>query len=178
MTYDQFLQWRTSRLKSDFFHLELVTATRLSELREEEKDFLSFPKWTTNSFIQKLISVNHVRFQRQYSLRHLPMVSIYSIPQYGQGIAGVNFFLVMFNRFSVSLTSCLTKAREPGLPNYFSLAGRRIIRFIRFLRVLALCEIQSALTRIWSCVAMFISYDDNHLTTTPPYSSSSSCSSK
>ena len=69
------------------------------------------------------------------------------------------------SEFSFSLTSCLTKAKEPSLPYYLPIAGGRIIGFIPFPRVLVLCEMQSVSSRIWTRVAVFISYDDNHYTT-------------
>ena len=56
-------------------------------------------------------------------------------------------------------------AEEPSLPYYLSIAGGRIIGFIPFPRVLVLCEMQSVSSRIWTRVAVFISYDDNHYTT-------------
>ena len=68
------------------------------------------------------------------------------------------------SELSFSKTSCLTKAEEPNL-SYFPIAGGRIIGFIPFPRVLVLCEMQSVLSRIWTRVAVFISYDDNHYTT-------------
>ena len=37
--------------------------------------------------------------------------------------------------------------------------------FIPFPRVLVLCEMQSVSSRVWTCVAVSISYDDNHYTT-------------
>ena len=45
------------------------------------------------------------------------------------------------------------------------IAGRWIIRFIPFTRVLVLCEMQSVSSRIWTRVVVSISYDDNHYTT-------------
>ena len=48
---------------------------------------------------------------------------------------------------------------------YLPIAGGRIIAFIPFPRVLVLCEMQSVSSRIWTLVAMSISYDDNHYTT-------------
>ena len=36
--------------------------------------------------------------------------------------------------------------------------------FIPFPKVLVLCEMQSVLSRIWTRVAVSISYDDNHYT--------------
>ena len=81
----------------------------------------------------------------------------------------VNFFkqsLTGFNsEFSFSETSCLTKAEEPSLSYYLPRAGGRIIGFIPFPRVLVLCEMQSVSSRIWTRVAVFISYDDSNYTT-------------
>ena len=74
--------------------------------------------------------------------------------------------LTGFNsEFSFSLTSCLTKAEEPSLSYYLPNAGGRIIGFIPFPRVLVLCEMQSVSSRIWTRVALSISYDDNNYTT-------------
>ena len=56
-------------------------------------------------------------------------------------------------------------AEEPSLPYYLSIAEGRIIGFIPFPRVLVLCEMWSASSRIWTHVAVSISYDDNHYTT-------------
>ena len=69
------------------------------------------------------------------------------------------------SEYSFSKTSCLTKAEEHSLPYYLSIAGGRIIGFIPFPRVLVLCEMQSVSSRIWTCIAVSISYDDNHFTT-------------
>ena len=68
------------------------------------------------------------------------------------------------SEFSFSQTSCLTKAEEPSLSYCLPIAGGRIIGFIPFPRVLVRCEMQSVLCRIWTCVAVSISYDDNHYT--------------
>ena len=69
------------------------------------------------------------------------------------------------SQLSFSKTSCLTKAEEPSLPCYLPIAGGRIIGFIPFPRVLVLCEMQSVSSRIWTRVAVSISYDDNYYTT-------------
>ena len=66
------------------------------------------------------------------------------------------------SEFFFSKTSCLTKAEEPSLPYYLPMAGGRIIIFIPFPRVLVLCEMQSVSPRIWTRIAVSISYDDNH----------------
>ena len=73
--------------------------------------------------------------------------------------------LTGFNsEFSFSKTSCLINAEEPSLSYYLPIAGGRIIGFIPFPRVLVLCEMQPVSSRIWTRVAMFISYDDNNYT--------------
>ena len=60
-------------------------------------------------------------------------------------------------RLKFEMTSRLTKAEEPSLPYYLPLAGRRIIGFIPFPRVLVLCEMQSVSSRIWTRAAVSIS---------------------
>ena len=76
-----------------------------------------------------------------------------------QSLIGLN------SEFSFSLTSCHTKAEEPSLSYNLPLTGGRIIGFIPFPRVLVLCEMQSVSSRIWTRVAVSISYDDNYYTT-------------
>ena len=72
------------------------------------------------------------------------------------------------SEFSFAYTSCLTKAEEPSLPYYLPIARGRIIGFIPFPRVLVLCERQWIWSRIWTRVAVSISYDDNHYTIIVP----------
>ena len=54
-------------------------------------------------------------------------------------------------------------------PYYLPIAGGRIIGFILFPMVLVLCEMQSVSSRIWTRVAVSISYDNNHYTTGTSY---------
>ena len=68
------------------------------------------------------------------------------------------------SEFSFSYTSCLAKDEEPSLSYYLPIAGERIIGFIPFPRVLVLCEMLSVSSRIWTRVAVSISYDDNYYT--------------
>ena len=82
----------------------------------------------------------------------------------------------MNSEFSFSYTSCLTKAEEPSLPYCLPVAGGRIIGFIPFPRVLVLCEMQLVSSRIWTRVAISISYDDNHLPQAPTLTSYASVS--
>ena len=51
------------------------------------------------------------------------------------------------------------------MPYYLPIAEGRIIGFISFPSVLELCEMQSVSSRIWTRVAVSISYDDNRYTT-------------
>ena len=71
----------------------------------------------------------------------------------------------MNSEYSLFKTSCHTKAEEPSLSYYLTIAGGRIIGFIPFPMVLVLCEMQSVSSRIWTRVTVSISYDDNHYTT-------------
>ena len=75
----------------------------------------------------------------------------------------VNFY-AEFNRFEFRVF-LLLEAEEPSLPYYLPIAGGRIIGFIPFPRILVLCEMQSVSSRIWTRVAVFISYDNIHYTT-------------
>ena len=104
-----------------------------------------------------------------YSSTH---IHIYPTPPLRQDMTQVQIFrrsLTGLNsKFSFSYSSCLTKAEEPSLPYYLPIAGGRIIGFIPFPRVLVLYEMQSVSSRIWTRVAVSISYDDNHYTTGTP----------
>ena len=66
------------------------------------------------------------------------------------------------SEFSFWQFGCRTKTKEPSLLYYLPIAGERIIEFPS---VLALCEMQSTSSRIWTCSAVSNSYDGNHYTT-------------
>ena len=74
-------------------------------------------------------------------------------------------FTGLNSEFSFSLTCCFTKAEEPSLSYYLPITGGRIIGFIPFPSVLVLWEMQTVSSRIWTRVAVSISYNDNHYTT-------------
>ena len=65
--------------------------------------------------------------------------------------------------------------KVPTLPYDLLWVGERIVRFIPFLRVLPLCEMQTALSKIWTLVTKFISNEPNHCTMD---ASNHSCMSK
>ena len=71
----------------------------------------------------------------------------------------------MNTEFFFSNTGCLTMAKETSLQYYLPIAGERIIGFIPFPRILVLYEIHLVSSWILTCVAVPISYDDNHYTT-------------
>ena len=55
------------------------------------------------------------------------------------------------------------KIKEHSLLYYLPIAGvARIIGFILFTRVLAICEIQIVFFRIWTRVTKYIPYDDSN----------------
>ena len=122
--------------------------------------------------MQIVNSISNISVEYEYSLMvktFLFQAHIYQPLRSGRIWHQVNFFkrsLTGLNtEFSFSKTSCLTKAEELSLSYYLPIAGGRIIGFILFPRVLVLCEMQSVSARIWTRVAVFISYDDNHYTT-------------
>ena len=79
----------------------------------------------------------------------------------GQFLSGVLQVLI---QFYFSYSSCLIKAEETSLHYYLPIAGEIVIGFIPFPRVLVMCEMQSVSSRIWTRVAVSITYDDNHYT--------------
>ena len=66
----------------------------------------------------------------------------------GQFLNGIQLIWIHF--FSFSQTGCHTKAKEPNLSYNLPIARRRIVRFITFSRVSALCEMQIASAMIWN----------------------------
>ena len=61
-------------------------------------------------------------------------------------------------------TSSHTVVKEPSLLLYLLKTVGRIVRFLLFPRVLASCEMQIALSKIWTWVTVSISNDDNYYT--------------
>ena len=66
------------------------------------------------------------------------------------------------SEFSFSQTSCLTKAEEPSLPYYLPIAGGGNDWIHTFPK--GISKMQSVLARIWICVTVSISYNNNHYT--------------
>ena len=78
----------------------------------------------------------------------------------------------IFKRNSIGLNSEFSSPRLVAIPRlmislpyYLLIAEERLIGFITFARVLALCEVQIVSFRIWTLVAVSVSYDGNHCTT-------------
>ena len=70
-----------------------------------------------------------------------------------------------FRVFSFSWKDGHKKSKDPSLLYYLNITRRRIVWFIPFQRILALCEIQTTLSRIWTQGIVSISYEDYHYTT-------------
>ena len=66
---------------------------------------------------------------------------------------------------SFSLTDCYIMVNDLSLTYYSPIAERRIRGSIPFPRVIVLCEMQTALSMIWTRVVVSISYDCNRYTT-------------
>ena len=89
---------------------------------------------------------------------------IYPNPPLGQDMTQGQFLSGVYQVWIQSFPSPRLVAL-PSRSYYLPIAGGRIIGFIPFQRVLVLCEMQSVSSRIWTRVAVSISYDDNHYTT-------------
>ena len=80
----------------------------------------------------------------------------------------VNFW-VEFSRFEFSFPSTwlaiIPRFKSPVLHTILPIAGERIAGFVTFQMEFVLYEIQTALFRVWTWIAIFISYDDIHYTT-------------
>ena len=77
-----------------------------------------------------------------------------------------SFFLsrvkpVWIQRFSFSLTGCLTKAKGNSLPNYLPIT-EKTDESMHFLMALSRREMQTASFRIWIRVTDSISHKDNY----------------
>ena len=150
---------------------ELYSSSRLGRFK------MCVKKWVLTICFNIKLSANYPLTNHTHTHTHthaylsiyLSIMLYYPPPRLGQDMTRGQFLkwsLTGLNsEFSFSETSCLAKAKEPSLPYYLLIAGRRIIGFIPLPRVLVLCEMQSAPSRIWNRIAVSISYDDNHYTT-------------
>ena len=77
-----------------------------------------------------------------------------------QFLSGVSFLFRLF----LLLDWLPNQGWKTSLPYYLAITGGRMRGLIPFPRVLMLCEMQPATSRIWTRVTMSISYDDNHYT--------------
>ena len=119
-----------------------------------KKGAFASPPTTVGKFMFSIISSNYMHIYQDSTRAGYDTRSIFK-----RSLTGLN------SEFSFFETSCLTRAVEPSLSYYLAIAGGRIIGFIPFPKVLVLCKIQLAWSRIWTRVVVSISYDDNHYTT-------------
>ena len=78
------------------------------------------------------------------------------IPPVGQDMTSGQLISGVYPVWIQSFPSCLTKTEELSLAKYLPIAGWRIIGFIPFQRVLVLCEMQSASSRILTRITVSI----------------------
>ena len=69
------------------------------------------------------------------------------------------------SEFSFSSTGCHMKVKKPCLPNYLPIVWGRVAGFMPFPGVIALYEMQTGSSRIWTRVTVFIYSDNNYYTT-------------
>ena len=72
-------------------------------------------------------------------------------------------------QFSFSYTGYHIKFKESSLLYYLPIGAKRIVRFILFPRVLALCEMPTASFRIWTWLPKFTSHKDDCYTMTTSF---------
>ena len=97
--------------------------------------------------ISEHISRKHHQYNNLSIIRVYFLTPLYEVnTTQGQflsgGLTGLN------SEFSFSLAGCHTKSKEPSLLYYLPITGGRMVGFIPFPRVLVLCEMQTALSRI------------------------------
>ena len=90
-------------------------------------------------------------------------ICIYLTPPYEQDTMSIfKWRLTGFNsEFSFFQTSCHTKVKEGSLLYYLPIVGGGIVGCILFPRISALCEMQTALSKIWTLVTLSIFYNNN-----------------
>ena len=135
--------------------------------------YLSYSLWIIIQFTEEILVcltllINILLYQSCILNTWVWVLTIFTNPSARVGYDTRSIFkrslTGLHSEFSFSETSCLAKAEEPSLPYYLPIAGGRVIGFIPFPRVLVLCEMQSVSSRIWTRVAVYISYDDNDYT--------------
>ena len=100
---------------------------------------------------------------KQFIFPNLPTPPLGQDMTQGHFLSGV--WQVWVQSFPSPRLVASPKLKNLVCPTILSIAGGRIIGFIPFPRVLVLREMQLAWSRIWTRVAVSISYDDNQNTT-------------
>ena len=65
----------------------------------------------------------------------------------------------------LSYDGCHIKVKEPSLPYQLLIDGGRIVGFLSFPRLLAQCEMETALLKIWTLIGVSTSYNDKYYVT-------------
>ena len=125
------------------------------------------PLCNGNWYILAIKYISRVKLRKEYHPPlHLDVLGIYQPLRSDAKRSILKRSLTSLNsELSFSLTGCLRLKVDWSLPYYLLIAGERIRGFIPFQRVLVHCEMQSGSSRIWTRIAVSISYDDNHYNT-------------
>ena len=118
-------------------------------------------------FYFKLFKQLYITIQFSVSTVSMPKTVQFQIIQLSTSTQFKCTYSLIVKNISISnysVQSSSYSAEELILPYYLPIAGGRIIGFIPFPRVFVLCEMQSISSRVWTRVAVSISYDDNHYT--------------
>ena len=98
---------------------------------------------------------------------------IYPTPLHKQDVTQGQFlsevWLIWIQSFPFPRLVCHINVRQPRLFIHSSVVRGRIIRFISFPKILAQCEMQTALPCIWTRVALSVSSFDNRYVTNKPW---------
>ena len=126
--------------------------------------------WGVFKYIYKSFAFDRTMWKRNSNEKNNTkmFVHIYPTPPLGQDMTRGQFLSgvdqVWFQNFSSLRLVASPRLKNLVCPTILAIAGGRIIGFIPFPRVLVKCEMQSVTSRIWTRVAVSISYDDNHYT--------------
>ena len=123
-----------------------------------------FQKWKV---ISDLIIVEVSHTSSHWLCNAIQLWGHYSSNMSWRGITGQNQFPQQFkNKFWIQnlFSTWLVAILRFKSPIILLIARGRIVGFMPFPRVLALCETKTALSKIWTLVAESTSYDNNHYT--------------
>ena len=134
---------------------------------EEQMWWFASQRWVHVTSLLYILDLRKVsgfhRFVESYLLNPSARAGCDTRSIFKRSLTGLNSEFSLNSEFPRLVAS--PRLKNSVCPTILPIAGGRIIGFIPFPRVLVLCEMQSVLSRIWTRVAVSISYYDNHYTT-------------